>query len=199
MHPNDVAGLVLVDAAHEDEPKRAPQFMLGRTAPRALWHPIWLLAQAARVVGLVRFMTPSPMLPRDPAQRTREQIVDALRRQPKTIVTPADPSTPESYVEAAASGSLGDRPLVVLTRGKVDTPAVPSSMDREYAAYMQVWMHQIQPKLAHLSTRGQQIIVARSGHHIPDEAPDVVISAVRQVLAEVRADRAESPAPPRHP
>jgi hypothetical protein len=59
-------------------------------------------------------------------------------------------------------------------------------MDREYAAYEQVWMHEIQPKLARLSTRGRQIIVAQSGHGIPDEAPQAVIAAVREVLADLR-------------
>src|SRR5262249_5997092 len=32
LFPQDVAGLVLVDSAHEDEPKRAPKFFLARTA-----------------------------------------------------------------------------------------------------------------------------------------------------------------------
>jgi pimeloyl-ACP methyl ester carboxylesterase len=48
MYPHDVAAAVLVDAAHEDEPRRAPKFMLGKTPPRFLWHPIWTAAHAAR-------------------------------------------------------------------------------------------------------------------------------------------------------
>jgi pimeloyl-ACP methyl ester carboxylesterase len=37
LYPSTVAGMVLVDAGHEDEPLRAPKFYLGRTAPRFLW------------------------------------------------------------------------------------------------------------------------------------------------------------------
>jgi pimeloyl-ACP methyl ester carboxylesterase len=189
MYPADVAGVVLVDAAHEDEPRRAPRFMLGRTAPRFLWHPIWIAAQTARVVGLLRLVTPRVTLPADPRQRTRDQVVRALRQQPKTLATVADASAPESYAQAEAAGGLGDRPLVVLTRGKVSMPPSPTETDRQYAAYEQVWMHEIQPKLARLSTRGRQVIVERSGHRIPDEAPEEVVAAVREVVADVRASR----------
>jgi pimeloyl-ACP methyl ester carboxylesterase len=47
-------------------------------------------------------------------------------------------------------------------------------------------MHEIQPKLARLSTRGRQVIVEKSGHRIPDEAPEFIIAAVRDLLAEIR-------------
>ena len=187
MYPTEIAGVVFVDAAHEDEPRRAPAFMLGKRAPRAMWRPIWIAVQAARTFGLVRLTTPRPNLPKDPAQRTKEQILDALRRQPKAIATNADASGPDSYKQAESAGGFGDRPVIVLTRGRMNTGPNLSPEDREYNAYMEVWMHEIQPKLAKLSTRGRQIIVPNSGHGIPDEAPGAVVDAVRAVLSEVRA------------
>jgi pimeloyl-ACP methyl ester carboxylesterase len=191
---NGEPGMVLVDAAHEDEPRRAPRFMLGRTAPQWLWHPIWIVAQSARATGLVRLLTPRADRGPHTEHRTREEIVRALRRQPKSVTTLlAEASTPVSYAQAESAGGLGDRPLVVLTRGKVNVPPNPTAMDREAAAYEQVWMHEIQPKLARLSTRGRQIIVERSGHGIPEEAPEAVIDAVRQVVSDVR--RVHTPQP----
>jgi pimeloyl-ACP methyl ester carboxylesterase len=185
LYPTELAGMVLVDASHEDEPRRAPKFMLGPTAPRVLWRSIWVAAQTARAIGLIRLSSSEIELP-DPAQRTREHVVRALRAQPKTIATLADPTTPQSYEQAEAAGSFGDRPLIVLTRGRL--PAVPhrTEMDRQHAEYERIWMHEIQPKLARLSTRGRQIIVEKSGHRIPDEAPEVIIAAVRDVLADIR-------------
>jgi pimeloyl-ACP methyl ester carboxylesterase len=177
---------VFVDAAHEDEPKRAPRFMLGHTAPRWLWHPIWAIAQTARVLGIIRLLTPRGELADDPAKRSQQEILQALRRQPKSIATHADASTPESYAEAEAADGLGDRPLIVLTQGKIPSTPHPTEMDREYAAYLQVWMHEIQPKLARLSSKGRQVIVEKSGHGIPTEAPEFVIAAVRDVVADVR-------------
>ncbi|HKC38091.1 MAG TPA: alpha/beta hydrolase [Gemmatimonadales bacterium] len=195
MYAADVAGAVLVDAAHEDEPKRAPAFMLGHTAPRYLWRPIWILGQTARRLGVVRLLTPREQLPTDPAQRTREQVIRALRQQTKAIAAQFDASLPESYDQAAAAGGFGDRPLIVLTAGRVDTSAHPTDDDRQFVAYRQVWMHEIQPKLARLSTRGRQIIIGQSGHEIPREAPEAVIAAARQVVADLRAQQARGSMP----
>jgi pimeloyl-ACP methyl ester carboxylesterase len=193
LYPADVAGAVLVDAAHEDEFRRAPEFMLGRTAPRSWWRPIWVAAQTARAVGLIRLMSPPVSLPAEPAHRTREQILRALRAQPKALATHADASAPESDAEAQRAAGFGDRPLIVLTRGNAQMPPNPSAMDREWFAYEQVWMHEIQPKLARLSTRGRQIIIEHSGHRIQDEAPDDVIAAISEILAQVRIEPVHSP------
>jgi pimeloyl-ACP methyl ester carboxylesterase len=45
LFPKEVAGIVLIDSAHEDEPQRAPKFYLAHTAPRLLWHPLALTRQ----------------------------------------------------------------------------------------------------------------------------------------------------------
>lgn len=187
LYPTDVAGVVLVDAAHEDEPRRAPKVVLARFAPpRGMWHPIWIAGQGARLVGLIRILSPRVSLPADSAHRTREMVVRALRLQPKMAATQFDASLPESYAEAERAGGFGDRPLIVLTRGKVEQTANPSEEDRQFTAYEQVWQREIQPKLARLSTRGRQVVVEQSGHRIHEQAPEVVVAAVREVLADVR-------------
>ena len=40
--------------------------------------------------------------------------------------------------------------------------------------------------LVTLSTACKQIIAKRSGHHIPIDEPDVVVTAVRDVMAAIR-------------
>ncbi|HJP92351.1 MAG TPA: alpha/beta hydrolase [Pyrinomonadaceae bacterium] len=190
MYPNEVAGMVLVDSAHEEEPNRAPKFMLGKTLPKSLWYPLHLVTRAALRVGLIRLFTSSPSLPADPAQQTRRQIVAALRQQPKAVATLSDYVTsPESYAQAHAAAGLGDKPLIVLTRGKPLSPSGNAEMDREATAYEQVWMHELQAQLVRLSTRGRQVIVSNSGHGIPEEAPQAVIDAVREVVMMSRATR----------
>lgn len=186
-YPNEVAGMVLVDAAHEDEPKRAPRFMLGHTLPPYLWRPLHLLAQGAARIGLIRLLEGSPSLPKNPAARTRERIVAALKQQPKAVATGADYVTlPASYDQAHAARGLGDKPLVVLTAGRPWARTGNAQLDREATAYKKAWIHEIQPKLARLSTSGRQIIVAKSGHRIPDEAPEAVIDAVHDVVGAIR-------------
>ena len=56
LFTSEVAGMVLVDSAHEDEPTRAPKFMLargGNPVPRYWWYPAHLLYQGAARVGLL--------------------------------------------------------------------------------------------------------------------------------------------------
>jgi hypothetical protein len=73
----------------------------------------------------------------------------------------------------------------VLTAGKPLTAGDPQT-DRELAAYHNIWVHQLQPKLAGLSTRGEQIIVAHTSHGIAGEMRDAAVDAIRQVLSEIR-------------
>ncbi|MEP6999222.1 MAG: alpha/beta hydrolase [bacterium] len=186
MYPGDVAGAVLVDASHVDEATRAPAFMLGHSVSRTWWHPIWIAGQAARVTGLLRLTLPATKLPADPARRTRHVVVRALRNQPAAVATQFDASGPERYAQAERAAGFGHRPLIVLTRGKVVLAPNPGREDREWAAYELVWQREIQPKLARLSTRGQQVIVATSGHEMHEDAPEFIVEAVGKVIMNVR-------------
>ena len=186
LFPGEVAGLVLVDAAHEDEPRRAPEAYRGRTLPRYLWNPVYQAGRFAARVGLLRLLAPAAPLPTDPSRLTSEQIVEALRRQPKSLANAFSATAPESYAEAQASSGFGNRPLIVLTRGKALAGANDPGIDRESAEYERVWVHEIQPQLARLSTEGRQVIIESSGHRIPEEAPEAVVGAVREVLEKIR-------------
>jgi hypothetical protein len=73
---------------------------------------------------------------------------------------------------------FGKTPLFVLTRdpnwGQMDSPAKKNA-----------WQ-EMQQELAHLSTDSLQTVVTGSGHDIPEEAPQVVIRSVGDVLDAVR-------------
>ena len=59
-------------------------------------------------------------------------------------------------------------------------------LNRQAAAYQQVWVHEMQAGLARLSTRGREIVVENSNHtNIP---ADVVVKAIREIVADVRAE-----------
>jgi pimeloyl-ACP methyl ester carboxylesterase len=189
LYPSEVAGMVLVDSAQEDEPLRAPKFYLAHTAQRFLWHPLHIGFQTAAFVGLVRLTQSSPAQSKNLSQMTREEIIAALRRQPKSFV--ASNSTgivePESYAEAKSAGGLGDRPLIVLTAGKSPDFGDPE-LNKQAAAYQQVWIHEMQAQLAGLSTHGRQIVLPDSDHgSIPS---DTVVGAIRKVVTEVRGEEA---------
>ena len=185
LYPKDTAGIVLIDSAHEDEPLRAPPFYLGHTAPRPLWHPLHLIFSTAAQVGLIRIAESSPIENKTEAQMTREEIIAELRRQPKSVLNDIDSGMlmAESYAEASSVKTIGDQPLIVLTAGKSPDFGDPE-LNKQAENYQQIWIHEIQPKLAKLSSRGRQIVVPDSTHGtIPREA---VLSAIRDVVTQAR-------------
>jgi len=100
----------------------------------------------------------------------------------------------ESLLEARASGNLGDRPLLVLTAGLPSAIAESPARARELVAAQRQWIA-IQTQLAGLSTRGAQIVLPDSRHAIQFDRPDAVITAVREVVEEVRSDAGRDLAP----
>ena len=79
---------------------------------------------------------------------------------------------------------MGDRPLIVLTAGRY---WAPDGFEKEAADYHQIWVHQLQASLVRLSTRGRQVIV--DSDHSMSQSPDSIVTAVRQVVDEVRAQK----------
>ncbi len=189
LYPAEVAGLVLIDSGHEDEPLRAPKFYLARTAPRYLWRPLDLVFRTAAFVGLIRLTESSSAPNKNFSQMNPEEMIAALRRQPKSVVANITTGVvlPESYDEARAIRTLGDIPLIVLTAGTPYDFGDPE-LNRQAAAYQQVWIHELQAGLARLSTHGRQIVVPDANHGtIPQE---LSVSAIREVVGQVRAEGA---------
>jgi len=118
---------------------------------------------------------------------THDELIVALRQRPKSIVgnVSAGIVLPESFAEASSVTRLGDFPLIVLTAGQsLDFGDV--NLNKKAAAYQQVWIHEIQPKLVGLSTQGKQIVFPDSNHgSIP---PEAIISAIREVVITVRPE-----------
>lgn len=86
--------------------------------------------------------------------------------------------------EVRASGlSLGDKPLVVLTRGKED--ARPGDSPERTAAMLRAWQ-EVQAELPRLSTNAVQVVAADSHHFIQWDAPKLVIAAIVEVVTSAR-------------
>jgi pimeloyl-ACP methyl ester carboxylesterase len=189
LYPNEVAGMVLVDSAQEEEPLRAPRFYLAHTAPRFLWRPLDLAFRAAALVGSIRLTQSSPAQSQTLSQMTHEEIIAALRQQPKSVASSTSTGLvePESYAQAGSVRDLGNLPLIVLTAGQPIGFRDPE-LNRQAAAYQQVWIHEMQSKLVRLSTRGRQIVLPSCNHgSIP---PEAVTTAIREVVTDVRSQAA---------
>ena len=95
---------------------------------------------------------------------------------------------PEVDQAATDAGRLGDRPLIVLTAGKYWKPD-DSVAAKEIAAFHEVWIHELQSDLANLSDDGKQLIVQSSDHAMPEQAPQAIASAVKEVVTKLRQQR----------
>ena len=72
--------------------------------------------------------------------------------------------------------------MLTATRPDDIPPEIPHN-DTQAEEYL--WVHQLQPELARLSTQGKQIVVD-SSHEMPTEHPEVVISAIYEVWLAAR-------------
>jgi pimeloyl-ACP methyl ester carboxylesterase len=200
-YPSDVAGLILIDSAVPD--MHEPDFYLG-SANRMSGRTRHLFCVALPVIarfGVLRFVANRERRPPTP-DFTPEQasVLAMLEAQPKAFRTDAEQgcaATEEGRIvpregggnrdinnAAKNAGSLGDRPLVVLTAGRY---WAPDGFEKEAAEYHEIWVHQLQATLVRLSTRGRQVIV--DAHHDMAESPDSIVIAVRQVVDEVRSSK----------
>lgn len=82
--------------------------------------------------------------------------------------------------------SLGDKPLIVLTRDPNSTAAsglVPNEWEQSIEP---VWQ-ELQRQIAALSTNSKHFVVPHAGHAIQYEQPEVVIEAITDVVNQVRS------------
>jgi pimeloyl-ACP methyl ester carboxylesterase len=201
--PSEVSGLVLVDSTHPEQ--REPAMMLSPIAhlPVLGRRLLCLVLPVAGRFGVIRFaMRNVPV--NVPQQFAAEQsaVTSAIRNQRvKGVQTEAaqgctatqggvirpdrGSGNPEVDQAATSAGGLGNRPLIVLTAGKYWKPADPVAA-REIAEFHEVWVHQLQSDLANLSTDGKQLIVESSDHAMPEQAPEVIASAVKEVVMKLR-------------
>jgi pimeloyl-ACP methyl ester carboxylesterase len=165
---NRVAGLVLVDASHEDQPHEIPTI--------APFVPFLASVGAFRVAD-ISFGLPSGLLA--PAVR---EVADATRFRASAYQAAASEIAhmTESAVEVRDARRELRIPLIVLTAGRADA----------------AWRN-LQRDQARQSRRGCQIVAEQSGHLIVVDEPDVVIRAIRAVVDAARGqDAAGSACPP---
>jgi pimeloyl-ACP methyl ester carboxylesterase len=167
-YPEQVAGVVLVEASHPDQEAKG---FRPPVSPLAWLDPVLLR------LGVLRAFFVLDGAPKTPA-KLRDEL-EYLMLQPKAITTNHDEvrGFRQSAAEVRTAGSLGNRPLIVLT-GAYSAQRRPQLHE--------VWIHDLQPDLVRLSTRGKQVVV-NSGHSIPLQQPEAVIEAVQEVVGEIRS------------
>jgi pimeloyl-ACP methyl ester carboxylesterase len=173
QHPDEVAGLVLVDTRSEyvdahistAEADNFPQELQAQGAQYTV----------ARRLGIARLFGANLIgIPSSLPDTTRTAMA-LLTSQPQAIAATTAEGTERATDDGAleAAPLLGDRPLMVL--------AAEDSM-----THLPFWP-EAQQRMAALSTAGRLIIAQGSRHAIHWDQPALVIDAVQQMVAQVRS------------
>lgn len=184
-YPGEVSGMVLVDAAHEDA--GTIQGMPHRDRPPVPRSAIRGLSFFLGHLGMMRFLASDPGPPPQHWSANEWDTLARLRRQRKVLLADAKVGPEHATAEQVRSAAgLEDMPLVVLTQGRPiqDSASVAAKVRRGWV--------DLQRRLAERSRRGRQILVPSSGHGIPVEAPEAVISAVREIVMTVRNEMSDA-------
>jgi pimeloyl-ACP methyl ester carboxylesterase len=194
LYPTDVAGVILVDASHEDQQKRAqsvqPPELIAENNREVENYQRWERFRRPLMLhlGIERFMFRFTKQSVQMPQAFWEEYF-YLSQKPGFQETVASEiqSLPDSS-SALQAVNLGDRPLIVLTAGKMTFTPEPF-LTKDIEDKLRNVFRQLQAEQAGLSTRGKQIIVPDSGHVIMFERPDAVISAIYDVWNAAKATR----------
>ncbi len=171
--PGEVAGFVFVDASHPEQFDRYPTEVLELLAAQPE-PPSLLLTRVLAATGVLRLRSPP----------TREDAAGAFLWRSVAYGFYGERRARDAISEQAAeTGTLGDRPLVVLSSGVA--PRMPGVTDEVLEELYETWLV-LQAELATLSTNSDHRTIEGATHYIHRDAPDTVIAAVREVVDAVR-------------
>lgn len=175
-YPDQVVGIVLADATQEDQYELLPagwgriyESMLNRYQKQARWAPVFIDLGVARLT-----LRLEGDLGGDSYLILQSKYVRARASELEMIKTSAQ--------QARFAGHIADKPLIVLTGGENSDPILSNGLSKQdFDDFHRIWVDELQARLAHLSTKGKQIVVPDSGHDIPNDRPDAVVNAVRDL------------------
>ena len=185
LYPEEVVGMVHVDAMHEDVLTRFPPERAQMDQQKmGTWGVMKFIAQ----FGILRMMGESAgeqslpayikQLPAD-----QQEVYTTLLSHPSYFEAAQGEMQliGESCKQVSELGDLGDLPLVVLTAEKSQDIDPLRAKPEVYEQTQIVWQT-LQNELVSLSTNSTHVIAEGIGHFIHLDRPDLVIAAIRQVV-----------------
>jgi pimeloyl-ACP methyl ester carboxylesterase len=184
LYPQEVAGLVFVDASHPDQIQRMTE---AAGKPLNVGDNELKIASALRWTGLPRLLAAREGAPGVPPHAKAAQ--DAYLSVSVPAVLDEEQAIAATLASAGKLRELGERPIVVLTAAKPYPDAVLKALDLTPAQGQQiqkVWA-QMHDEQATWSSHSRSETLPDSTHYVQFDRPDVVIKAVRDVVDQVRA------------
>ncbi len=187
-HPDDVAGVVLIDSSHPEQTAALAEA------------PTVLAVQDAEIAGLGELATAveaGEVTAADLVANAPADLPDDLRETwAQLFVQPTSLNTAVAeYAEfetsagqVADNGSLGDIPLVVLAHGQSLDTVFPAEVleslgltPEEIERYEEIWRGLQEDHLSR-STDSSLVVAENSPHYIYREEPELVVTAVQDLV-----------------
>lgn len=175
-YPEEVVGLVLVDAAPDDLFIRIPSWRNAINGKLGLYHTLVPMSS----FGLLAFTPgsiPNRGMPTNVLAQYRAIAVSTSYFQ--TGVAENEEFENNLAEVRAEHVNLGDLPLIVVSRGYWDP--MPGFSEVENQQAWQMWQ-EMQIELLSLSSNSRQIVATESEHNIQLHQPELVIDAIREVV-----------------
>ncbi|HSL46131.1 MAG TPA: alpha/beta hydrolase [Anaerolineales bacterium] len=180
-YPEEVAGLVMVDSAHEQQVKYFPEQLVKMVTSMMGMFTVMKLMGKIGLFALNPKMVPVDDQGKLPAQ-TRELARVAMASSNSHLGAMIAESQSVYAAATQPVKNLGDLPLTVISHGQLDANAVPPSLGPEVRdEYERTWQ-ELQKEITALSTRGGRIVAERSGHNIIFDQPEIVIESILEMV-----------------
>lgn len=197
QYPQQVAGMVLIDPAHEDMLDEIPQEML--QAWKSQEYKLWQAQAILAPLGLYRFQYQASLRKKLLEIHHPEKTVNArVANMCKSNYLPTYYSEVQNMRRSfeqlkQANPNFGDIPLTVIVAGNLhDVSAYGFSKMNAFDATVTQDFAQMcidhKNKQAARSTQGELVVAHKSGHRIPFDEPDLVVDKVRHIVEKVRGD-----------
>lgn len=188
-YPEEVAGMVLVDVAHERMYEDTPVewVELNKRLEGLLIHVMPIVGR----IGLLRLLVAFDSVPM--ASGLFQKFPPAIRSLAKALYSQTQFGKTFAQESAAVSISMNqveqarqvksfpNIPLIVLSAGKPDFDITQEVVEK---------LQELHADLANQSSQGVHIVAHESGHAIQLDKPELVIDAIRQVIENVRCGSA---------
>ena len=188
-YPKDVAGMILLDARHEDIDLEMPSaWKKMEAAGKSMNQGMLFAAKAGFLKAMGKMMgekTYPPIYKKLPAEL--QTVYLEVGFQPKYFQSNLDElaTIKESDQEIRKTGGFGDLPLIVVRHGK---PEMFANMPPDQAKKAENAWQELQNDLMKLSTNCQMVIAEESGHNIQVDQPNLVVLLVKQMTEKIRGN-----------
>jgi pimeloyl-ACP methyl ester carboxylesterase len=188
-YPNEVSGIVLVDAAHEDQMEKLPPPPGQNKLIKLLTNHRVL--QFITYIGIPRlfFSLPSIQKLYDMFPINIRRAIFAKRSTTKYMKTSLKEMSclKESLMQLKfSSEDLGNIPLVVITAGKEPEGKENGYSQKWIDEQSKIWK-ELQKELATLSENSTTLVAENSDHMIPYYQPTIIVDAVQEIMKKMHS------------